>query len=370
MHPSTGVAGHRVPADARRPSGTRGRRAGTSGCPPSGSGATPGRRLADASGLDAERLRGRAAARHRDGVALVAVGGSAGGELAAVQRPRPGAAPRRGAPAIGRGGRRALVPDLGRRRPARPLGAHRSPRRVTVGHDDLKVALGLLDVRHVAGDADLADRLRAGDAGRLAADRRRRLLPSSRDLRRERGAPRRAGLPARARPQGGRGGLRDGGPARRRRRLARRRARTPSSSARVRPCSTSATPCTGHRPAARPAGPPGAATGRRRCSACPTPTRCCARSPAGRRARPTHSTTTWRRVDAALRAAAARRGTGRPCAGEPLADGRGRAGRRGGARPRRATGRPTPACSLRAAAAAAARPSCRSRRHTLERLAA
>ena len=46
-----------------------------------------------------------------------------------------------------------LVPDLGQQGRPRPLGAHAATRRVAVAQDDLKALLGLLDVRHVAGDA-------------------------------------------------------------------------------------------------------------------------------------------------------------------------------------------------------------------------
>ena len=81
--------------------------------------------------------------------------------------------------------RRALVPDLGRRPPARPLralglrGRRRSP------STDVKAGLGLLDARLVAGDAELAARLRTATLAswRQAASR---LLPQLRDLRRDR----------------------------------------------------------------------------------------------------------------------------------------------------------------------------------------
>ena len=89
---------------------------------------------------------------------------------------------------------------------------------------DPKAGLGLLDVRLVAGDADLAARLRTATLAswRQAASR---LLPAAaRPAPRPRPPARRAGLPARARPQGGlRRPARGAGPARGGRRPARRR---------------------------------------------------------------------------------------------------------------------------------------------------
>src|SRR3954469_1066513 len=55
------------------------------------------------------------------------------------------------------------------------------PEALSVAHDDVKVALGLLDARHVAGDATLSSKLidAAGDQWRRTAVR---LLPQLREL--------------------------------------------------------------------------------------------------------------------------------------------------------------------------------------------
>ena len=211
-------------------------------------------------------------------VALVAVGGLGRRELRAARRPRPGPGPRRHRPEMRRDRRRALVPDLGRRVRPRPLGAHARRGRRRWRSTTSRPALGLLDARHVAGDAELAARLRTArwPAGAQAASR---LLPQLRDLRRDRRAPaRRARVPARARPQGGpRRPARRAGAARGRGGPARRRARAPSSRPRTAPARRPRRAAPAHRPA--PATCSSARSSGRWPTrwACPTRTPCCAR---------------------------------------------------------------------------------------------
>ena len=85
----------------------------------------------------------------------------------------------------GDAGREGLVPALGRRRAPRPLRAVARRRWSTTAEDDLRVALGLLDVRHLAGDPNLTLRLRTT---MLAAWRRHapERLPALRELVRSR----------------------------------------------------------------------------------------------------------------------------------------------------------------------------------------
>ncbi|MBE9500557.1 hypothetical protein IHE61_29360 [Streptomyces sp. GKU 257-1] len=95
----------------------------------------------------------------------------------------------------------------------------------TASADDLKVQLGLLEARHLAGDADLTAQLRTAALGRWRAQARTG-LPELREYATERARRprRRAAVPAGARPQGGT--RRTAGPhrtARRGRLLARRR---------------------------------------------------------------------------------------------------------------------------------------------------
>ena len=146
---------------------------------------------------------------------------------------------------------------------------------------DVRVVLGLLDARTLAGDDGGHHALKALGAGRLACAG---ALPAARAARSRAGSrdgPRRAGPPARARPQGVlRRAARPHGPACDQRVLGHRRPARRAAS-RPRPCcSTSATRCTASssRPD-RPADPPGAGAGGRRARISPTPTRCCGRSP-------------------------------------------------------------------------------------------
>ena len=96
-----------------------------------------------------------------------------------------------------------LVPDLGRRARARPLGPHRR-RGALGGPGRLKAALGLLDARHVAGDPALTDALIRSRRRPVAAHRRPPAARAAGAHQRPLAGPRRAGLPARGRPQGGR----------------------------------------------------------------------------------------------------------------------------------------------------------------------
>ena len=189
-----------------------------------------------------------------------------------------------------------------------------SPRPARRPRDDLKVQLGLLDARHVAGDAD-ADRRGCGPpSSPTGAARRPSGSPNSSELvRGARRAPGRAAVPARTRPQGGaRRAARRHRAARRRRLLARRR---PPRGPRRRPhaaCSTSATPCTWP-PAAPPTGSP--SRNRTRSpprSACSTPTPCCAQVYEAARVVSYAADVTWREVGRVLRSRAVRRGCA-PC---------------------------------------------------------
>ena len=106
--------------------------------------------------------------------------GWAGRRLRAVRRPRPGPAAHRPRPASTRR-RRALVPDLGRRAHASTTPCAPSAEALSVAHDDVKAALGLLDARHVAGDR--GPRRRADPYRRRpVAAHRRRHLPGLREL--------------------------------------------------------------------------------------------------------------------------------------------------------------------------------------------
>ena len=211
---------------------------------------------------------------------------------------------------------------------------------------DIKVALGLLGARHVAGDPALTTQLREGALEDWRAVARTRLA-ELRDLHDERARSRRAGVPARTRPQGGRGGLRDvlairaiaaawvaSAPGPRIRAAYRIDPRRPAHPAR------------GHRPRLRPAGPrragrgsPGrGAAGRRRAAA---------RAGGAGRTVAYAVDHAFRQADRAAQAAAAAE-AGAP----PARRRRCRAGRRGrpGAGRRPGT---DPALVLRAAAAAA-----------------
>ena len=246
---------------------------------------------------------------------------------------------------------RHLVPGLGLRRAPRPLGPHPRPRPAGSPRDDLAVAAR--PARRPARRRrrrPLATALRSSGPRRLAGGCAPRGCPSCAPPW-PRSAAARTGelaLRARARPQGG-----PRRPARPRRRCA-RSPRPGSPTARTRdvddaaraPCSTSATPCTQVTGRVdRPAGPAGAGRGRRRRSACPTPTtllrevvgagRAVAlrrrRHLAPRRALPAHPAAARSRFLRGRRAGSLR-------AARPPASGR--AGRRGRARPRRPT-RPT-----------------------------
>ena len=162
--------------------------------------------------------------------------------------------------------------------------------RKTAG-EDLKVQLGLLDARHIAGDLGLTAGLRTA----VLADWRNQApkrLPELHELCAGAGrAPGRAAVPARTRPQGGpRRTARRHRAARRRRLLARRRARARASPRPAAGCSTPATRSTWP-----PAAPPTGSRSRNRTrspptSACSTPTPCCARSTRPRAPSPTPPT--------------------------------------------------------------------------------
>ena len=164
MLDTAGTAG----ADAA-PSGSR---RSTPGCPACWPTRSPGR-----------RRRGRAAARRRpgtgtDGVALVAVGSLGRRRAAAARRPRPGAGARRtgrrSPRSPTRSGTRSGTPACGSTTRCAP-----SPRPSRWPSTDVKAGLGLLDARLVAGDADLAARLRTATLRAAGGSRRRRLLPAA-----------------------------------------------------------------------------------------------------------------------------------------------------------------------------------------------
>ena len=166
-------------------------------------------------------------------------------------------------PEIGGPRRRPLVPGLGRRAAARPLGPL-DPRGRRGRLTDVKAGLGLLDARLVAGDAGARRAAAHRDAGQLAPVGVPAAPAAARPAPRALAPARRAGLPPRARPQGGlRRPPRGAGAARRRRRPARRRADRRGRGG-LRPAARrprrAAPP---HRPGRRRARPPGAAPGGR-----------------------------------------------------------------------------------------------------------
>ena len=115
---------------------------------------------------------------------------------------------------------------------------------VAVAKDDLKALLGLLDIRHIAGDAGLTGRVRSTVLDVWRASAAKRLDETAGDLARALGGRRRGGVPARAEPQGvARRPARRAGAARPRRR--RSSSTTRCGCARpTRCCSTSAASCT------------------------------------------------------------------------------------------------------------------------------
>ena len=150
------------------------------------------------------------------------------------------------------------------------------PQARRVARADIKVALGLLSARHVAGDPALTTQLREGALEDWRAARPDQAGRTARSAQRAGQDLRRAGVPARTRPQGGQG--RAAGRARdpgHRGRLGRLGAGPPGSRrVRIDP-RRPAHPARDHRPRLRPAGPrrarrggPGrGAAGRRRAAA-------------------------------------------------------------------------------------------------------
>ena len=256
-------------------------------------------------------MRSRLRAAPRPVSALVAVGWLRPPGAGAVQRPRRRAGARRRGRDGGVGGP-GLVPALGLRRATSTTRCARVQEVLDQAAADLRVATGMLDVRHLAGDPNLTLRLRTAVLNQWRRDARTR-LEELRELVSERGRhDRRAGARVRPRPQG------VGRRAARRHRAqgaggelaGRRTARRPGARAGWR-CSTYATRCTPW-PGGRP-------TGWRRssgrtspaCSSCPTatPPRC-TRARLARRI--THlSRLAWRRAEAVQR---------RPHPGERRAD--------------------------------------------------
>ena len=205
------------------------------------------------------------------------------------------------------------------------------PEALSVAHDDVKVSLGLLDARHIAGDAKLSAELDHRRRRPVAAHRGPADAPAQGADRGALGGARRTRLPARGRPQGsGRRAARRHHPARHRpgrggRHHAPRGARRQPAAARH-----PRRPAPRGRPAGGPAGRPGTA-GRRR-AARPGGRRRAAAP--GRRRRPDRRARPGRRL--ARGGPAAQRpppGCARRCAGAPAGrPRRGRAGRRAGAR--------------------------------------
>ena len=170
----------------------------------------------------------------------------------AVQRPRRGARPRRRGADVGDWAGADLVPAVGLGRRPSTTRCGRSRRCWTRPRADLRVALGLLDARHLAGDPNLTLRLRTAilahwrrdareQAARAAGAGRGPRPPAGRARPRQRSPTSRSPPGGCATPPCSRPWSPPGSST----------CRTPSSSAAGTPCSTSATRCTRW-----PAGPP------------------------------------------------------------------------------------------------------------------
>ncbi len=111
-----------------------------------------------------------------------------------AQRPRRGAGPRRRASTCSRGRRRTSGTRCGTAGPTSTTRCARSRRSRDTARADPRVALGLLDARHLAGDPSLTLRLRADLLAHWRRDARSQ-LPALRELVTRRGRPGRASWP-------------------------------------------------------------------------------------------------------------------------------------------------------------------------------
>jgi [protein-PII] uridylyltransferase len=204
------------------------------------------------------------------------------------------------------------------------------PEALSVAHDDVKVALGLLDARHVAGDAALSGELiaAASDQWRRTAVR---LMPQLKELTTTRWASHgELAFLLEGDLKEAAGGLRDVTILRGIGRAGVADTMRPRCAPPTCGCWTPGTPCTSPSAAGSTGWSPRSAPRSPNCSSSTTATRCCAGWPATRARSRTRWTTPGGPSDR-LRAGAAAgpAGVADPPPGRP---GRGRAGRRAGAR--------------------------------------
>ena len=156
---------------------------------------------------------------------------------------------------LGDAGGEGLVPDLGLRRASSTTRSAPLPEMLEQADADLRVALGLLDLRHLAGDPNLTLRLRSDGARPLAAYGARPAARRCASWSRKRHDAGRASSPTCRCPTSRRprAGCATRPCSRRWSRPGWSTCRTSTSSARGWPCSTSATRCTTS-PGGRPTG--------------------------------------------------------------------------------------------------------------------
>ncbi len=226
-----------------------------------------------------------------------------------------------------------------------------SPRRSRSPSDDVKVALGLLDARHIAGDAALSGTLIDAAADQWRRTARAAARRAARDHRRPLVGPRRTRLPAGGRPQGGpRRTARRRHPARHRHRRRHRRAAPGGTGRPPRLLDVRDALHTGDRPAGRPAGRPGTRPRSPNCCELDDGDALLRRVAGDARTIATPSTTPGGPPTGSAAGGAAAPVARHPPPGGPR---RRRARRRAGAGPYRHRARPDPSLSLRVAAAAA-----------------